>query len=883
MSKLIHKIAVIITAALCLLPPATADARSVQNADDPAWSVHSSFYNRPRRIIDTPQRTYFFVHPGVYHSTAYAKYYTDIAGTIFYVDKDNIEGGMKDLARKVPFSGFDMILADANPVTSELVVAYRDGSIDLIYPDWKVSHIDALKKAPNYNLSSITNISFDRATGDILVSTKGGFITIDPASGTVRDFAEWNQPVTDIIRAGNRHVAIINNRICMSAQGSDPTDISAYSEVPNVTLKTPLRLLAFSDAYFGFIGNGGEIILVSHNPGGSWTAEQVWTADSNLLEDAYTFLNRVEHNVHPVPDGYIINSLTAMCSLTGNQSGGKPQAAIQGLPSGSSRYVGTCDGKSFWLYNSQGKFVRFDLNGNSWAATSQPMLPEAPHTPKDVYFLYSPLHGFLCVNKFSQFKAANVDRSMPVTVDSFRGGAWADLSPRKNPPYFVADDPAKLTTWNAQRWYPLNASNGCLIDPLNPDVLMTASVWDGFAALYLDDPRKQSHVHVHPNSNYINNFGAISSFPQSTWGEYVGLCLLGTDADDNIWATRSNLYPVDNSSQSLMQLWVWTPEARRQALISGNPAEAGPWKHMEVDGGFFTEFSVIGTTLRHPKNRNKFLLNGQVTNSKGRPMRIYDTKGTLDDSSDDTLTDVNFFMREDGNRGSAGNILCYLEDPSNGDILVFSGDDLFIIDLNDDVVSNTMKARSLSLDTEDGNKFIPLTPTRGYAACFDEYGRLWIGTQHAGVYGISADRKKIIAQYNADNSPLPSNCIYGLGWNPETKSLFISTAETIMEVRVDAPRASSASVQNQAIVLVPSSVTPDFAGTVAIHNVPDGTALRVRDRDGKTVAVIENGENGIAHWNLLDADGNRVPTGLYTITDASGAPKFQPVSLPVIR
>ena len=82
---------------------------------------------------------------------------------------------------------------------------------------------------------------------------------------------------------------------------------------------------------------------------------------------------------------------------------------------------------------------------------------------------------------------------------------------------------------------------------------------------------------------------------------------------------------------------------------------------------------------------------------------------------------------------------------------------------------------------------------------------------------------------------------------------------------------------------VPRSVTPDYTGTVAIHNVPKATALRVRDTDGKTVALINDVKDGVAFWELTDTEGEAVPTGTYTIVDASGTPAFESIILPVIR
>lgn len=75
----------------------------------------------------------------------------------------------------------------------------------------------------------------------------------------------------------------------------------------------------------------------------------------------------------------------------------------------------------------------------------------------------------------------------------------------------------------------------------------------------------------------------------------------------------------------------------------------------------------------------------------------------------------------------------------------------------------------------------------------------------------------------------------------------------------------------------------DFGGTVAFHNIPSGVALRVRDSKGTTVRELDAAEEGaLAYWDLLDGDGQMVPSGLYSVSDASGLCDFV-IYIPVSR
>ncbi len=84
------------------------------------------------------------------------------------------------------------------------------------------------------------------------------------------------------------------------------------------------------------------------------------------------------------------------------------------------------------------------------------------------------------------------------------------------------------------------------------------------------------------------------------------------------------------------------------------------------------------------------------------------------------------------------------------------------------------------LGTYNKGHLNPIVP-RGQVntVIFDEYNRAWIGTQSDGIIGLSADRKNIIAHYTTKEFPLPHDRVMHLGWNPEDKTLWISTHDGI--------------------------------------------------------------------------------------------------------
>ena len=60
----------------------------------------------------------------------------------------------------------------------------------------------------------------------------------------------------------------------------------------------------------------------------------------------------------------------------------------------------------------------------------------------------------------------------------------------------------------------------------------------------------------------------------------------------------------------------------------------------------------------------------------------------------------------------------------------------------------------------------------------DGDGRLWFGAEGGGVTCLGSDGT-ILGSLDSENSPLPSDRVYGIGYNPERGSMFFSTSEGV--------------------------------------------------------------------------------------------------------
>lgn len=880
---------------LCILFASHSAHASRPAAADPDWTFHSAFDNRPRKIVDTADAVYFFVHQTPYSATDYNRYYSTPVGAVFFLDKNDTAAGLQDLRRVAPLSGADMRMFAADPATGHVVIAYNDGGIDLVTRDRKVTYFSEIRDRSFPGASVINSISFDPASHNVWISAGSGYISISAATHSLLRNVEWGMPVSDICPVGSSIIAIIDGAMHEAKAGSDIARRESFSPIPAATTGvagTPLHIFPLGENFFGYATSTGAVIKAIRQANGSWDREAFVNSSTILQNAANIVSDRLEHTIIPTSKGYYISSASkAYLISNAGDDGSKPVMTTVTLPSRSTFWSSSYDHKTFWAYRERGEFVCRQLDGSTWTEKGV-YKTAAPLVCKDVDFIYSQAHGFIVVNrepgdKMWFLSTVSPVKVFPVLTAAYRNGIWTNRSSAHNRPYYADENTAFASAWNSQRnLFPIGNPMGSVVDPVFPDYMHSGSNWCGLAATNITDPREYPILSTVPNYAFAK-FPCQTDIARQNWETFTGTYCAGFDADNVLWAFRSTGYDYDESKRNTVTFRYWTPEARRASLESGDPSLAGNWKEISVhDNSVLPYFRTLAKALRHPKNKGKLIVSFQDGASRGTSLDgpaivIYDHKGTLDNTADDSLAKIFRMRLDNGAQTSLGFVNDIQEDPVTGDIVVMTFFDTYVIDPSASPVDGVMPAKALTLKSDVGHGYEILSPVIATSACFDEYNRLWIGAESGGVIGLNADRTEMIAHFTTHNSPIPSDGIYGLGWNPETKSLFISTDLGIAEVRVDSPGQERDGILDPFIT--PEAVGPDYAGNVAIHNIPAGTILKVTDADGKTVANVPDAVNGTSYWDLRDRSGRRVPTGRYTVSDATATTGFPAMSVTVTR
>jgi hypothetical protein len=149
----------------------------------------------------------------------------------------------------------------------------------------------------------------------------------------------------------------------------------------------------------------------------------------------------------------------------------------------------------------------------------------------------------------------------------------------------------------------------------------------------------------------------------------------------------------------------------------------------------------------------------------------------------------------------------------------------------------------------------------------DGANRKWFGTP-SGLWLFSANADEALLHFTTDNSPLPSNSIVDVAVNDKTGEVFVATDGGVVSYQ------GSASITEGApscAEVYPNPVQPDFVGQVGIRGLVNNAYVKITDVAGHLV-YSTRAAGGTVTWDLNDAQGRRVRSGVYLVltSDAEG-------------
>lgn len=142
----------------------------------------------------------------------------------------------------------------------------------------------------------------------------------------------------------------------------------------------------------------------------------------------------------------------------------------------------------------------------------------------------------------------------------------------------------------------------------------------------------------------------------------------------------------------------------------------------------------------------------------------------------------------------------------------------------------------------------------------DGANRKWIATATSGVFLLSPNGEETIEHFTTENSPLSSNNVLSIAILESTGEVFFGTSQGLVSYMSDAIEPAK---NFSDIYAYPNPVHPNYHGVVTIRGLMANTEVRIVDASGNMVTTIQ-GNGGEAVWDMTNAQGSRVASGIYT-------------------
>lgn len=248
-----------------------------------------------------------------------------------------------------------------------------------------------------------------------------------------------------------------------------------------------------------------------------------------------------------------------------------------------------------------------------------------------------------------------------------------------------------------------------------------------------------------------------------------------------------------------------------------------------------------------------------------------DTKGTLENTADDSRKFITRFSNQDGVVYSPDLFNCIAED-LDGNIWFGTDKGPFVTYSPEDVFDNGFYFTQVKIPRNDGTNLADYLLSDVNITCItiDGGNRKWMGTSGNGVYLLSSDGIEMIEHFTTENSPLISDNIESIAIDGSTGEVFFGTdAGLVSYLGTATDPAGSLSDDN--IKVYPNPVRPEYTGRISITGLMRDTDVKIVSASGY---LVNSGTSvgGEYTWDGKNKGGKRVASGVYYVlaADAEG-------------
>lgn len=838
---------------------------------DAQWKIYSSFDRTPVKIIDTADKSYFLVHQQPYLKNQ--AYYDFPSLALFYSDKKGNTLQIKQLDGLHLTSKSLIHTAEYSVSSGNLIVGYADGAIDIVSNDGSVSGVDIGKYVEYPGEDKLRRIVTSNFSDEIYLCTDFGYFIVDSKTGEFVGKVELNKVVDAVFPCGTGMILCSSGTVYES-KDTNPTNFADFEHINNINSVlwcAPLNKDTFI-ALSGTVGGSLQLSAFKKDSEGSWKETQLCKDTFCATSENESFLNRYEGNFLPNQHGYLLFASNKVWQVETDESG---EAKVRSIPLDKTMTpMGSWDFKNFLTYKDRGKFIsRTAQNPEAttadsvqWIDNDEGVRPQAPADYIITHMAYSPAYGLMLVNHSCTTYMLNNASINPPMLSSISKDGWHSYmypDPDTPPVYLNGSSELKLLWKTNINRYPITDPTGIAFDPIDPNKVIMPSLFGGVVIQDISKPN-DTPIKICSPTDYLAKLPfALPELINQGWTSYSGLSAPRIDCDSTLWFAQINFQSGKSNNYGTVIFKYITKDRRKEMYTKSGDELCGETWLETLEMPYYGRYNSFCNSLafKHPSSKNYLIADPAIW---GSGISLINHNGTLNDTSDDTYHQLYGIIDRNGSNIEFIKINELIEDPITGEAIVAYYNGLASFHPGSDIsVEGYIKGERLSYTKGETEMIMPENCQINNIT-LDNFGRLWIASNNQGVICLSADKKSVEYRLNTGNSPIPSNTIYGLGWDSGRNCLMISTENGLAEFTPDSYSNTSSIVGS--FTISPSKITPGYNGHVSFRNLPLNSDICIRNSEGKTVKRINTGSNRFQTWNLLDTNGKRINPGIYTIT-----------------
>ena len=244
-----------------------------------------------------------------------------------------------------------------------------------------------------------------------------------------------------------------------------------------------------------------------------------------------------------------------------------------------------------------------------------------------------------------------------------------------------------------------------------------------------------------------------------------------------------------------------------------------------------------------------------IVSPKGNGLIAFNHNNTIDNTGDDFWR---LFRMGRGNGNLPSNGVLSIAKDKSGFIWVGTTDGIAIIQCAETFSSSCEATIPTSSEGSFANYLFKGEEVQAIAV--DGADRKWIGTRN-GVWLLNADGDKVLAYFNAENSPLLDNDVKRIAINGTTGEVFFGTAKGIISFKGTATEGGE---DSKNLLVYPNPVPPGYTGTIAIKGLKANALVKITELNGRLVYQTR-ALGGQAIWNGRDYTGRQIASGIYLV------------------